>query len=345
MAQAFAWSLSFHILVFGVIEIGNIAGWWAVTGHRSLLNPTIARAQSAPAKAAGRAQPARDQEPPVLFVDVSPSQAAAEPPKTSSYYSYLNSVAANPNPKSDSKTPRIDGTQTKIVKTTDQARPTPLIPQPDTPPQQAARKAQPVAPPQPKPIAPAKPVETAKNTSPSNVKPGNTQMTEPQAKSSSQPATSAQSPASSSPNEPPSRVRPRTLADARQLYSGLAGEKVKQEGGVKRYAIESSLDVRKQPFGQYDALFIAAVQKRWFDLLEERDYVQGRSGKVVLRFNLYYDGRITNLEVSESSVGELLAIICQRAVLDPAPYAPWPTDLRRLAKSNFREVQFTFFYN
>jgi hypothetical protein len=73
--------------------------------------------------------------------------------------------------------------------------------------------------------------------------------------------------------------------------------------------------------------------------------VRGRSGKVVLRFNLYYDGRITNMQVAENDVGELLALVCQRAVLDPAPYEVWPSDLRRLAKSNFRDVQFTFYYN
>ena len=120
---------------------------------------------------------------------------------------------------------------------------------------------------------------------------------------------------------------------------------MKQPGGVKRHALESSLDVRATPFGQYDAMFIAAVQKHWFDLLDERDYVHGRSGKVVLRFNLYYDGRVTSMSVADNTVGELLSLICQRAILDPAPFAPWPSDLRRLAKSNFREVQFTFYYN
>ena len=79
--------------------------------------------------------------------------------------------------------------------------------------------------------------------------------------------------------------------------------------------------------------------------VERRHGWSARSGKVVLRFHLYYDGRITKMEVADSSVGELLALVCQRAVLDPAPYDMWPSDLRRLAKSNFREVQFTFYYN
>jgi hypothetical protein len=359
LAQAFALSVAFHILVFGLIEIGNQAGWWQISTLEMLrksLQPMTAQAKPNPLTTK-TARPNQDTEPPLLFVDVSPTQTAAEPPKDARYYSYANSQAANPNPQNDTAIPRVDGNQNKTVKTLDVPRPTPMVPQPATPPPtpQAPPKSQPVTPSATKPVEPApspvetKPKELAKATTPAvptNVKPGNTQMGESQPKPAQRTGPIEPiRPAADSIDSPAPRPRPRTLAEARQQNPGLAGEKMKQEGGVKRHALEASLDVRKQPFGQYDAMFIAAVQKRWFDILDERDYVQGHSGKVVLRFNLYYDGRITNLEIAENNVGELLAVICQRAILDPSPYAPWPTELRRMAKANYREVQFTFYYS
>ena len=44
------------------------------------------------------------------------------------------------------------------------------------------------------------------------------------------------------------------------------------------------------------------------------------SGKVTLSFHLNYDGTITEMQVLNTTVSGLLAAMCQRAVLDPAPY-------------------------
>jgi len=358
LAQAFALSLAFHIMVFGIVEIGHQAGWWKISSIHALSKAipslkNLAKYQNSPSQNQLKQQSA---EPPLLFVDVSPVQAAPEPPKEAKYYSSVNSKAANPNPpKAPSDVPRIDGTQDKVPKTMDTPRPQATPPSPPPPPPKVAENKSQAEPekiyetlrpdtrtvdiPDIKPLAK---VEIPKST---GLKTGNTEMDEPGPKSAgnTKSALSEENKAT----EPPSqeRKRPRTLAEARQRQGFLAGEKMKQEGGVQRFALTSSLDVKATPFGQYDAMFIAAVQKRWFDLLEQRDYVQGRSGRVVLRFNLYYDGRVTDMEAAETTVGELLSLVCQRAVLDPAPFAPWPPDLRRLAKSNFRQVQFTFYYH
>jgi hypothetical protein len=357
LAQAFAVSLAVHILAFGVIEIGHQAGWWKVSSLKALSKAmpslkNLARQQNAQSQNNSKQQLS---EPPLLFVDVSPAQATPEPPKQAKYYSSVNSKAANPTPpKVPSDAPRIDGTQNKMAKTIDTPRPQSTPPNPPPQPPSQAEKGQQEKPekvyetmqPDVKPAVPEnKPLAKAETPRPTGLKPGNTQMGEPGPKPVGN--TKAQQSAANEMTATPSpeKTRPRTLAEARQRQGFLAGEKMKQEGGVKRFAMTSSLDVKATPFGQYDAMFIAAVQKRWFDLLEERDFIQGRSGRVVLRFHLYYDGRITNMEAAETSVGELLSLVCQRAVLDPAPFAPWPPDLRRLAKSNFRQVQFTFYYN
>jgi hypothetical protein len=51
------------------------------------------------------------------------------------------------------------------------------------------------------------------------------------------------------------------------------------------------------------------------------------------------------MNVSEQTVSDMLSLLCQRAVEDPAPYARWPSDMRRMIGADYRDVQFTFYYN
>ena len=92
------------------------------------------------------------------------------------------------------------------------------------------------------------------------------------------------------------------------------------------------------------AALIAAVQQRWYDLLDSTRFAQ-RSGKVILEFRLFYDGRITDIKVDGNEVGEMLGLLCQRAIIDPSPFPQWPSDMRRAIGKNYRDVQFTFYYN
>ena len=85
------------------------------------------------------------------------------------------------------------------------------------------------------------------------------------------------------------------------------------------------------------------MTQRWYDLLDSQKFAQDRSGKVTLRFHLNYDGTISNIEVLENTVGDLLGYVCQEAVTDPT-FEPWPSDMRRMVGANFREIVFTFYY-
>jgi outer membrane biosynthesis protein TonB len=147
------------------------------------------------------------------------------------------------------------------------------------------------------------------------------------------------------PATPQSTARPRTLADARAQKGIVEGPKMKQDGGVKKYSLQMSASAKATPFGSYDAAVIAAVQKRWFDILDARNYASDQSGKVVVEFHLYKDGSVMDLQVTENEVTDTLSWACQRAILDPAPYGPFPADLRRLLGADYREVRFTFYYN
>jgi hypothetical protein len=68
------------------------------------------------------------------------------------------------------------------------------------------------------------------------------------------------------------------------------------------------------------------------------------AGKVVLEFNLHSDGRISDMKREYSDVNELLSLICQQAVLDPALYKPWPPQMMAVIKDP-RQIRFTFYYS
>ncbi|PYK97602.1 MAG: hypothetical protein DME19_15760 [Verrucomicrobia bacterium] len=244
------------------------------------------------------------QDVPLLFVEVDPSQAAVEAPKDTRNYSIVNSRAANPEVAIDSSKPKVDGAQDKVPKVMDTLRPAP--PQPLTP-----LKPEPLKP-EPKP----------------EQKPGDLALAKP---------------ADTKPKEEEKPKRPRTLIEA-QLQKGLIpGQKLKQEGGVKRHGTVASLDAKMTPFGVYDATMIDAIAKRWYAILDAT-MTPTRPGKVVVEFRQYSDGRVSDLKVAESDVGDALALYCQKAVSDPSPYEKWPVDMRRMISKDYREIRFVFWY-
>jgi hypothetical protein len=145
--------------------------------------------------------------------------------------------------------------------------------------------------------------------------------------------------------KPQEQQRPRTMKQASEQQSHrLPGQQMKQEGGAGRHALVPSLDVKATPFGAYDAALVEAVTQRWYDLLDSRQFAMDRTGKVTLRFHLNYDGTITDMNVLQNTVGDLLGYVCQKAINDPAPFAPWPSDMRLMVGENYREITFTFYY-
>ena len=138
--------------------------------------------------------------------------------------------------------------------------------------------------------------------------------------------------------------RPRTIKQAlAQQSHHLPGVQMKQEGGM-RHQLSASFDVKATPFGAYDAALIEAVTQRWYDLLDSQQFAMDRTGKVTLRFHLNNNGSITEMIVLENTVGDLLGYVCQKAISDPAPFAPWPAEMRQMVEKSYREITFTFYY-
>ena len=102
--------------------------------------------------------------------------------------------------------------------------------------------------------------------------------------------------------------------------------------------------MKASPFGDYDAAFISAVERSWHLLLDEHQGTR-RPGKVVVDFKLTSDGRITEMKIVETDVGDIQSMLCQSAILNPAPYPRWPAQMRQTIPGNTREIRFTFYYN
>jgi outer membrane biosynthesis protein TonB len=245
----------------------------------------------------------------LTFVEV--TQPTTEAPKSTPYYSSQNSLAADPT-KGNKDVPQLKGKQTEVPKTE-------TVPRPDynklqvaiAAPQQNTQPAAAVPQPKTQPL----------------VQPGDLTLGKPQ---------------DSKPQEQP---RPRTLKQAREQQGHqMPGQEMKQEGGARLHARGPSFDVAGKSFGAYDQALIDAVTQRWYDLLNSRQFAMDRTGKVMLRFHLNYDGTITEMSVLQNTVGELLGYVCQNAVNDPAPFAKWPSDMRRMVGKNYREITFTFYY-
>ena len=326
VVTAFAISIVIHLGLYEGWRLGKRLGWWE---HQAtwLLKLTQKKKPSPLRPASNPVQkllPPAPREIPLSFVEVEPTVAVTEPPPETKFYGALNSVAANPDPVFEKPAPKVDGRQTKLVRLEDVPKPNPQPLQPSLPPEKPAPE-KPAPQPEPKPRAAEKPGDLAK-LRPDDLK-----------------TPAAPKPDSFKP-EPPAvaRPKPRTLAEARQAKAMLTGEKMRQDGGSNRRG-KIAFDVKATPFGAYDAAFIAAVQQRWYDLIESSQFTP-RVGRVVLEFRLFSDGRITDMKMNGNEVGQMLGLLCERAVLDPAPYPKWPSDMLRMIGVNYRDIKFTFYY-
>lgn len=305
-------SAAVHALFFGGYQLGRRLDWWDSARLPKWLQEVVSVSRPNRTLEAD-SQP---REVPLMYVDVNPQLAAPEPPKETQFYSHANSIAGNPEPEVETETdmPRITGTQTDVLRTEDVPRLQMDRLQPN---RQRAESEQEPEQARPRVAQPE----------------GDLAIARPETETRQEAGTAE-------------RARPRTIREAmlRQNRNQLAGDRVKQEGGVRRRTDFTALDAKQSSFGDYDATFIAAVENRWYTLLDTHPTLNYRNGRVVLRFHLTYDGRITDMEVVENTVGETLGLLCQKAILDPAPFERWPREMRLMLDKEYREIQFAFYY-
>jgi len=312
LVWAFVISVILHLLIFGGYYTGKRYNIWQNLHWPSWLQPVERLVELLKKKPPPQPQQ-QPQEVPLLFLDVSPAQATAEPPKDAKFYSDKNSQAANPKADEDTGVPKITGKQTEIVKTED-------VP---------IEKFVPLQP--SKPAQPAQQEQTEMKPKPT-LEPGDVTLAKPDP-----------NPKKDEGDAP--RPRPRRLAEVqtKPQDNRLPGETMKQAGGVKHQLALTSMDARATPFGTYDKALVDAIAACWYGLLNEQEYASDYRGKVVLQFHLHSDGRVSDVTVTENTAGSVPGYLCQTAVDKPNPYAQFPPDMRRVVGET-RSIQFTFYY-
>ncbi len=313
LAVAVVLSLVIHLGLFGGWQLGKRLGWlshhpeWLTKLTRKLATPANARQKQA----------VQERSIPLTFVEVDPETVTSEAPDNAKYYSSKNSKAANPDPKEQLKV-NVDGKQEQVVRLMDNEKPKQVPLQPSAP----------------------KPPEELTEPKPKNDTPGDLALVKPR---EPKPPTDGQVDAGTGQSLTQPKERPRTLAAARAQKAMLSGQAMKQDGGVSDRG-KIAFDTKATPFGDYDLAFISAVERCWHILLDEHQGTR-RPGKVVIVFILNYDGRISDIKIQENDVGEISAMLCQSAILNPSPYPRWPAKMRQEIGGNSREMTFTFYYN
>jgi hypothetical protein len=329
-------SVLLHLLVFSVWRVGQSQGWW-----RDMVLPSWMQWMS---KALMPPVPKKSAleipEPTQLsFVEVDPALATPAAPKKPMFQGAQNTVAANKEIKTLSTMPNIDGTQEDFLKTTENAKPK-TQPAPVAVPQPQA--VQPQAQPDFKPQAVQPQPITAQSAPRKAYTPGDLAMIKPsdkplEGKADADAKTGDQT---QQPQPPPAHQRPRTLAEA-QARNGIVGPKTHHAGGSSNVMPDVSLDVQGTPLGDYLGLLVETVRSHWYQLLENQS--ADTSGRVVVRFRLHPDGRVSDMKLVQSEVSDLMQMTCQRAILDPK-FPKWTREMRLELPNDFYDITFTFYY-
>lgn len=328
LAMAFLVSLLVHLLAVAAVQLARAAGWRPARLDQTVKQTVEKQPPSVLVELTRPEEQIREKQPPMTFADVDPSTASKNAPQAAKHYAAISTRAANPNPK-DLEKPKIDGRQDKIVRTftAEQNVPKPVqLPEELKPlPKAEPQRMQPEQAPKPT-LQPGKLATASPSLNPNPQARGKAEPLQPQPKAEQE------------------QPRPRTIAEAKAQRGMIAGQMMIQDGGVKRPG-KIALDAKGTPFGAYDAQIVAAIQKRWYDLIDQSKLTLNRSGYVVLEFRLHYDGTISGLNEVDSSVNSFMSLLCNSAISDPAPFPKWPTEMRLQMRNDYRDVRFTFYYN
>jgi hypothetical protein len=106
--------------------------------------------------------------------------------------------------------------------------------------------------------------------------------------------------------------------------------------------IDSDFGAPSSPFHKYDRKIIKTIEKRWLELTP-RIQMRGR-GQVVVDFQLNPEGGVTDVQVRPTRLLGIAVDICKQAILESAPFDPWPAEMRQALGERDRNVAFTFNY-
>src|SRR5437868_4716935 len=100
-----------------------------------------------------------------------------------------------------------------------------------------------------------------------------------------------------------------------------------------------------EPFAAYDAFLENSITEHWYKLSEETPVPLANpilGGKVILEFRLLPQGDIKGLKIVHTTSSEEGVQICQDAIVQSAPFPPWPIAMRNALTTAFVRCDLRF---
>jgi hypothetical protein len=119
--------------------------------------------------------------------------------------------------------------------------------------------------------------------------------------------------------KPMPRTRPRLAPELVQ------GPLMRSRGSVSRRGT-LAIDATFSEFGEYQQQFYAALQAGWYQEIEFFQPID-TAARVVVGFLIKADGSIHDVEVLQTTAGEIATLICQTAITKRSPFRPWTREM------------------
>lgn len=97
------------------------------------------------------------------------------------------------------------------------------------------------------------------------------------------------------------------------------------------------------PFAEYDKKVVKKIQKRWYEMIDHYG-IYNNTAVVTVSFDLHADGLVDKVKITDNSGGQILGMFCEKAVVESAPFDPWPEKAVAVAGKDPRQCTFTFYY-
>ena len=110
------------------------------------------------------------------------------------------------------------------------------------------------------------------------------------------------------------------------LLSGLATVMASEPG--KPPQSPDAIHISGIPQNAYSEKILSDIGSRWTWLVDQY-YAKGQPGSVKLNFALYPSGRADHFKVVQNTALPIFGSYCRKAVMDCAPFGPWPDEMTR----------------
>jgi hypothetical protein len=93
----------------------------------------------------------------------------------------------------------------------------------------------------------------------------------------------------------------------------------------------------------YDHAVLTKISDHWQQMMDTNLFATPPPvGQAKLEFRLFSDGRVSDIKVDSATVEERRITLCKQAILDCAPFADWPKEMRQAYTNDYRIIHFTF---